>query len=790
MHQQQQAQPDGSKRNSSASQASTGGSEGSRGEGPVVEADPEWAPHVDLGRQLATLHALLVDSLPKLPPARIQELDPLTDILDELSKRLVSNDIGPAPPMSDNIFRFNDPTCTTPAKTNAEATQSGQMNNFAHSSPIMNKNGVQFNVSPSKSNADESKYKGSYVSVSKSPSFNLRSQTLPRNGYGSNPVNQNVNPDRYSSQYNNQEHCVNLKVVQIGFGSDQYPKGINNGVNDTMERRFPDRYKPNNNYNQQTHFHNSNYNNSTERSPSSDNINHNYCSTDMQNLIRETATLEELSDLLKYADDADIVDDKLLLNKKNIAQSQSNNNIVNGNKTNYTHTNNGSNVSISGLSNVASSGYQSIATYSQSSSPIENSAHLHQPFENGGQPMSRYSQINYQKQRDKQYYDNKNEKFYPKSPVQQKIDYDIQKYGIQNFTTAENGQMNTNVNSKVAPLVFTNPVYNMEDNRQSPEKKCNENRNSKRCPCGSSSSSIDEEGLSTDNIETNSEEGSTNFKDDARNRNNTHRKLTRDNCNYEDVYQRSNHSHSPRTRDDESSSNSPSLRKSNSKTRMPKTNPMLSYSTNQNQLNLKHFGQRNDTLYESKPHHISTDSGYPMSRSDSNVEEVNKEMYRLQISRSQKALYNMENSKNSPEKYSLSENMIPETNYPLDRCYSGAKMSNSRLNEDVERHQEYYAARERRDKESPSRAILSRESHSSEASDRAGERSVRTDRSDLGGREKLQRRLSLESARELTDSSDEMEDTLYSTTGRRRATKHHRTIEQVTIFFTISILYL
>lgn len=499
----------------------------------------------------------------------------------------------------------------------------------------------------------------------------------------------------------------------------------------------------------------------------------------MQNIMKETATLEELSDLLKYADDSDIVEDKLIMNKKNISQSKStNNNVINGNKINY--TNNGSNVSISGLSNVASSGYQSIATYSQSSSPIENTNHLHQAYENGGQPMSRYSQLNYQKQRDKQYYDNKNEKFYPKSPVQQKIDYDIQKYGIQNFTTAENTQTNSNMNSKIGPLVFTNPVYNMEDNRAPQDKKKNnENRNSKRCPCGSSSSSIDEEGLSTDNVETNSEEGSTNFNDDTRNydqqnHNNTHRKLTRDNCNYEEVYQMSNHSHSPRIRDDESSSNSPSLRKS-SKTRMPRTNPMLSYSTNQNQLNLKHFGQRGESLYESKPHHISTDSGYPMSRSDSNVEEVNKEMYRLQISRSQKALFNMEN-KNSPEKYNVTESTIPETNYPLDRTYSGAKVSSSRLNEDLERHQEYYGVREGR-RESP-QGVFSRESQSSEASERAP---VRPER-EAPGRDKLQRRLSLESARELTDSSDELEDTLYSTTGRRRTSKHHRTIEQVGIF--------
>lgn len=685
----------------------------------------------------------------------------------------------------ESIFRFNDPTCNTPTKSNNEVPSNVHMNNnnnnnFAHSSPIMNKNGIQFNISPSKSNAEESKYKGSYVSISKSPSFNSRSATLPRNGYASSPVNQNVNPDRYSSQYNNQEHCVNLKVVQIGF--DPYPKSVNNLVNDSLERRIHDRYKQNNqnNYpNQQNHFHNSNFNN-TERSPSNDSINHNYCANEMQNIIRDTSTLDELSDLLKYADDSDIVDEKLLVNKRNLQQSQTNNNIVNGNKNNA-YANNGSNVSISGLSNVASSGYQSIATYSQSSSPIESTTNHHNPFENGGQPLSRYSQLNYQKQRDKQYYDNKNDKFYPKSPVQQKIEYDIQKYGIQNFTT-DNGQPNTNINSKVGtPLVFTNPVYNMEDN---PEKKENKGNRNSRCPCGSSSSSIEDE-VSTDNMETNSEEG-TNFNDERRNldqqnHNNIHRKLTRDNYSYEDSYQRSNHNHSPRVRDDDTSSNSPSLRKGN-KTRMPRTNPMLSYSTNQNQLNLKHFGQRGETLYESKPHHISTEAGYPMSRSDSNVEEVNKEMHRLQISRSQKALCNLDNAKTSPEKYSLSEKIIPETNYPLDRTYSGAKMSSSRLNEEMERHQDFYGVRDRKERDSPSHVVY-RESQSSEASERV-DRSVRNERNDLGAREKLQRRLSLESARELTDSSDEVEDTLYSTTGRRRISKHHRTIEQVIYVIT------
>lgn len=65
---QAQHQQDGSKRNSASSQ----GSNNSEGMREGVDPDPEWAPHVDLGKQLATLHALLVDSLPKLPDNKIQ----------------------------------------------------------------------------------------------------------------------------------------------------------------------------------------------------------------------------------------------------------------------------------------------------------------------------------------------------------------------------------------------------------------------------------------------------------------------------------------------------------------------------------------------------------------------------------------------------------------------------------------------------------------------------------------------------------------------------------------------
>lgn len=75
---QQSQQTQENKRDSSVSQGSAGSEGSARGAAAGagcaggVEPDPEWAPHVDLGKQLATLHALLVDSLPKLPQPRIQ----------------------------------------------------------------------------------------------------------------------------------------------------------------------------------------------------------------------------------------------------------------------------------------------------------------------------------------------------------------------------------------------------------------------------------------------------------------------------------------------------------------------------------------------------------------------------------------------------------------------------------------------------------------------------------------------------------------------------------------------
>ncbi|XP_023304191.2 ras GTPase-activating protein raskol isoform X2 [Lucilia cuprina] len=51
----------------------------------------DWAGYIDQGKQLSILHMLLSESVTKLPEARQQDLDPLQHILDEITKAKESN---------------------------------------------------------------------------------------------------------------------------------------------------------------------------------------------------------------------------------------------------------------------------------------------------------------------------------------------------------------------------------------------------------------------------------------------------------------------------------------------------------------------------------------------------------------------------------------------------------------------------------------------------------------------------------------------------------------------------
>ncbi|XP_018794601.1 PREDICTED: probable Ras GTPase-activating protein isoform X2 [Bactrocera latifrons] len=62
-----------------------------RPEHAAPESILDWAGYIDQGKQLSILHILLSESISKLPEARQRELDPLQHILDEITKAKESN---------------------------------------------------------------------------------------------------------------------------------------------------------------------------------------------------------------------------------------------------------------------------------------------------------------------------------------------------------------------------------------------------------------------------------------------------------------------------------------------------------------------------------------------------------------------------------------------------------------------------------------------------------------------------------------------------------------------------
>ncbi|XP_049311557.1 ras GTPase-activating protein raskol isoform X7 [Bactrocera dorsalis] len=62
-----------------------------RPEHAAPESILDWAGYIDQGKQLSILHILLSESISKLPEARQHELDPLQHILDEITKAKESN---------------------------------------------------------------------------------------------------------------------------------------------------------------------------------------------------------------------------------------------------------------------------------------------------------------------------------------------------------------------------------------------------------------------------------------------------------------------------------------------------------------------------------------------------------------------------------------------------------------------------------------------------------------------------------------------------------------------------
>ncbi|XP_003394368.3 ras GTPase-activating protein nGAP isoform X1 [Bombus terrestris] len=398
----------------------------------------EFDGYIDLGKQLSLLHALLRESLvtissfsSSLPPSRLPE------ILERISIALDQSGPNPVPVshrypnLQNNIFRYNDPTIAN-SNTNLSVSATSTLSNHStlngtirDSNEVLQSNTLSHNSSRSPNVTRAATLpRNAYMPANgklqlqittddyplESPAFVSRSPTpivrqhrplgSGRAGAGyrltASASLANVNhcqthpasPTRSESHSNLKDSNYNITTSQINQSNNctimsQQQQQQNHRHNiarlqnlDIHDRE--DNYNHNNynvsrstsrnhcnkedNVNQMQH---QNYNNVSKTTvnanvvvnPSSNltlSINHqpnnNY--TNSKNNTTANGNLDELSDLLRYADDE-------------VSESKSQK---------------GSQISISQLSNVASSGYQSFAAYSQSSSPVDlssNNANAH-----------------------------------------------------------------------------------------------------------------------------------------------------------------------------------------------------------------------------------------------------------------------------------------------------------------------------------------------------------------------------------------------------------------------------
>ncbi|XP_055527142.1 ras GTPase-activating protein raskol isoform X2 [Wyeomyia smithii] len=383
-----------------------------RTETPLQESILDWAGYIDQGKQLSILHTLLAESIQKLPASKQVDLHPLPAILEAITIAKETNNFittqqqNPQPQphpnqenqntitvpvkptaergiirgvltptsLEKNIFRYNDPT------VRPLLSQNQSMNSLQHSHStssinsatnlhVVNANIQHHNVSSTNSNENKYQYPiGSirtYGTVSqyysnnssnigslknekeKSPVLNcgIRASTLPRNngvtvsnGSISNEADEHANvnnliqigfdpsnpfnrksptPLLKSTVHINGSRSRNLNGSQLSLLSDLGKNPLSLGIphSDMVTSSTP-----------------------TPAAPAS-------------NPSNMPMSLDDLEDLLNYADEQGVTE-----NQK-------------GGKEQLTGK--GSNISIGQISNICSSGYQSITTQSQSSSPVE-----------------------------------------------------------------------------------------------------------------------------------------------------------------------------------------------------------------------------------------------------------------------------------------------------------------------------------------------------------------------------------------------------------------------------------
>lgn len=411
----------------------------------------EYDGYIDLGKQLSLLHALLRESVattssnsPSSPPSRLPE------ILDRISQALDQPGPSPVPSthrypnLQNNIFRYNDPTIAN-SNTNLSVSATSTLSSnhstlngtIGDSTEILQSNTLGHNTNNAQTRSPN------VVRAATLP----RNTYMPTNG----KLQLQINSDEYtleppafisrsptpiSRQHHHQQHqrafvnnrngagyrlTTSASLANVNHCQSSHPISparseshnnlkdsnyniTNNQSNNTVlaqhrhniarlqnldiHDRCEDNYN-HNNYNRSAsrnhchkeenanQTHQQNYNNVTKTTinannhPSSNitlsinnhqpnNNYHNSKNSNNASAQMANGNLDELSDLLRYAD-------------VEVSESKSQK---------------GSQISISQLSNVASSGYQSFAAYSQSSSPVDLTSNNANPHILNGAPLA------------------------------------------------------------------------------------------------------------------------------------------------------------------------------------------------------------------------------------------------------------------------------------------------------------------------------------------------------------------------------------------------------------------
>ncbi|XP_024870568.1 ras GTPase-activating protein nGAP isoform X2 [Temnothorax curvispinosus] len=400
----------------------------------------EFDGYIDLGKQLSLLHALLRESVtaiapssPSMPPSRLPE------ILDRISVALDQPGPSPVPTahrypnLQNNIFRYNDPTIAN-SNTNLSISATSTLSNHStingtirDSNEVLQTNTLGHNSSRSPNVARAATLpRNAYMPTNGKLQLQISSDDYPLEppafvSRSPTPITRQhrpLGPNRSGPGYRlttsaslaNVNHCQthptsptrseshnNLKDSNYNItASPQSIQSSNGSIVSQQQQQQQHRHNiarlqnldihdrednfNHNNYNvsrsaSRNHCHKEenanqtqqrNYNNVSKTTVNANvvvnpptnltlSINHqpnNNYNTSKTNNASANGNLDELSDLLRYADDE-------------VSESKSQK---------------GSQISISQLSNVASSGYQSFAAYSQSSSPVDlssNNANAH-----------------------------------------------------------------------------------------------------------------------------------------------------------------------------------------------------------------------------------------------------------------------------------------------------------------------------------------------------------------------------------------------------------------------------